>query len=197
MGNRLTKIYTKTGDDGTTGLGTGERVAKDDVRVSAYGRVDELNSHIGLLRAQLQTGQYDLSGYDAMPSYDAMLSQIQHELFNLGGELCMPTYELLDKDITERLEQQIDAFNANLPVLKDFILPAGSLSCAQAHVARSVCRHAERMMVTLHQRDNNVSDTALSYINRLSDWLFVFARVVARLDGGSEVLWQKGTQSSS
>lgn len=183
MGNRLSKIYTKTGDDGTTGLGTGKRVPKDDLRVAAYGRVDELNSHVGLLRAQLvQAGH---------KQFDPLLSKIQHELFNLGGELCMPDISLMDAKGIERLEAEMDSFNDDLPALKDFILPAGSLPCAQAHVARTVCRHAERDIVTLQNRDQNITPVARTYINRLSDWLFIFARVVSRLDGGQEVLWQK------
>lgn len=184
MGNRLTKIYTRTGDDGTTGLGNGERVPKDDLRVAAYGRVDELNSHIGLLRAYVHTSPES-------STYDDMLSQIQHELFNLGGELCIPTHSILTQASIDHLESQIDTFNAHLPVLKDFILPAGSVACSQAHIARCVCRHAEREMVALQKRDANLNVLALGYINRLSDWLFVFARTLARLEGGTEVLWQK------
>lgn len=188
MGNRLSKIYTRTGDEGTTGLGTGERVAKDDLRVAAYGRVDELNSHIGLLRAQLVHAGHD--------RFESMLSKIQHELFNLGGELCMPDTELMVNDAVVRLEAEMDFFNNSLPSLKDFILPAGSLPCAQAHVTRTVCRHAERDIVSLHNRDQNITAIARKYINRLSDWLFIFARVVSRLDGGQEVLWQKDAADS-
>lgn len=186
MGHRLSKIYTKTGDDGTTGLGDGSRVNKDDLRVEAYGTVDELNSFIGVLRAQLEAASspfpHDL---------DDHLSRIQHELFNLGGELCIPNYRLVKENSISRLEQEIDQMNASLPMLKDFILPAGSLAVSYAHAARSICRRAERHVFSLSQRDGNISNTALHYLNRLSDWLFVAARHIAKEDGRGEVLWQK------
>lgn len=183
MGHRLSKIYTRTGDDGTTGLGDGQRVNKDDLRVEAYGTVDETNSTIGLLRAHLNHDK-------AQPHpLDAALSQIQHELFDLGGELCIPNYRILQPQCVERLEQQIDQMNEALPMLKNFILPAGNLATAQAHVARTVCRRAERQVTRLAKRDTDVSPLALHYLNRLSDWLFVAARTIAREHGGSEVLW--------
>ena len=186
MGHRLSKIYTRTGDDGTTGLGDGSRVPKDDLRVDAYGTVDELNSFIGVLRAQLATISspfpHDL---------DATLSRIQHELFDLGGELCIPDYRLLLESSITRLEHSIDSMNEHLPMLKDFILPAGSLATSYAHAARAICRRAERLTYSLSQRDGNISPFALQYLNRLSDWLFVAARHIAREDGGTEVLWQK------
>lgn len=179
MGHRLSKIYTKTGDDGTTGLGDGSRVAKDSLRVEAYGTVDELNSFIGLLRAELADDHH----------MQTLLSRIQHELFDLGGELCIPGYVLVKAESISRLEQAIDAFNDNLPPLKDFILPAGGKAASLTHVARTVCRRAERRVFTLSQHED-ISALALQYLNRLSDYLFVAARVLARESGGGEVLWQ-------
>ena len=134
MGHRLSKIYTKTGDDGTTGLGDGSRVAKDSLRVEAYGTVDELNSCMGLLRAELADDH----------AMQPLLSRIQHELFDLGGELCIPNFILIKEESIARLEQAIDAMNENLPPLKDFILPAGGKAASTCHIARSVCRRAER-----------------------------------------------------
>lgn len=187
MGHRLSKIYTKTGDNGSTGLGDGTRVPKDHIRVEAYGTVDELNSFIGVLRAQLEVASSPFPH-----SLDSILSRIQHELFDLGGELCIPHYRLLKQGSIEKLEQDIDRMNEHLPMLKDFILPAGSLATSYAHAARSICRRAERHVFTLSQLDNSdISTTALQYLNRLSDWLFVAARHIAREDGGTEVLWQK------
>lgn len=188
MGHRLSKIYTRTGDDGTTGLGDGQRVSKDDLRVEAYGTVDETNSAIGLLRAQLN------HGLDAPHELDAALSRIQHELFDLGGELCIPNYRILQPQCVERLEQQIDQMNESLPMLKNFILPAGNLATAQAHMARTICRRAERHVTTLAKRDSDISPLALHYLNRLSDWLFVASRSIAHEHGGSEVLWVRQDQ---
>jgi cob(I)alamin adenosyltransferase len=182
MGHRLSKIYTRTGDDGTTGLGDGQRVDKDDLRVDTYGTVDELNSAIGLLRASLAERH-------PTPDLDSTLSRIQHELFDLGGELCIPNYRILQPECVTRLETSIDAMNETLPMLKNFILPAGNVATAQAHMARAICRRAERLLTTLTKRDADVSPLALHYLNRLSDWLFVAARVISRLDGGTEVLW--------
>jgi cob(I)alamin adenosyltransferase len=187
MGHRLSKIYTRTGDDGSTGLGDGARVRKDHLRVEAYGTVDETNAAIGLLRAHLpNTTAHPL---------DAMLSRIQHELFDLGGELCIPNYRILQPICIERLEQHLDGMNEHLPMLKNFILPAGNLAAAQAHVARTVCRRAERRVTTLAQQDDDVSPLALQYLNRLSDWLFVAARTLAREAGGQEVLWVRQDQA--
>lgn len=180
MGNRLSKIYTKTGDDGTTGLGDGSRVAKDNLRVEAYGTVDELNSFVGLLRAELADTH----------AMQLLLSRIQHELFDLGGELCIPNFILIKVDAITRLENAIDHLNQNLPPLKDFILPAGGKAASTCHVARSVCRRAERRVYSLSQQES-ISPLALQYLNRLSDYLFVAARVLAREHGGSEVLWQR------
>jgi cob(I)alamin adenosyltransferase len=178
MGNRLSKIYTRTGDDGSTGLGDGTRVSKDSARVTAYGTVDELNSCLGVLIAS-----------DVPADLADSLTQIQHELFDLGGELCIPGHAaIFDADIT-RLENKLDALNADLPPLKDFILPGGNLAAAHCHVARTVARRAEREVVTLSHHDA-VRSEAIRYLNRLSDLLFVMARVLTRRNGGSEVLWQ-------
>lgn len=178
MGNRLSKIYTRTGDDGTTGLGDGTRVAKDSARVAAYGTVDELNSAIGLLVAQ--GIREDLA---------ETLTEIQHELFDLGGELCIPGSALIDTTDIERLERRLDALNEDLPPLKDFILPGGGLAASSCHLARTICRRAEREVVTLSHHDA-VRPEAIRYLNRLSDLLFVMARVLARGDGHGEVLWK-------
>lgn len=181
MGHRLSKIYTRTGDDGSTGLGDGSRVAKDDMRVEAYGEADELNACIGLLRAELP------AGHDAQ----ALLGDIQHELFDLGGELCIPGYTLLKAEQVTRLETAIDQLNEKLPPLKEFILPGGSRPASLAHVARTVCRRAERRVHALARREDNVGALPLQYLNRLSDYLFVLARTLARENGGSEVLWDR------
>ncbi len=177
MGNRLSKIYTKTGDDGTTGLGDGSRVAKDSARVIAYGTVDEANSCIGLLLAgTLPDDVRDL------------LIRIQHQLFDLGGELCIPGHAAIHDTDVEALEARLDHYNDDLPPLKDFILPGGGEAAARCHVARTVVRRAERDTVTLSRHDA-VRPQAIRYLNRLSDLLFVLARVLARADGHGEVLW--------
>ncbi|MES3040908.1 MAG: cob(I)yrinic acid a,c-diamide adenosyltransferase [Pseudomonadota bacterium] len=180
MGHRLTKIYTRTGDDGSTGLGDGTRVRKDAVRVEAYGTTDEANAQIGVLRASLAVNH----------GAQVMLEHIQHDLFDVGGELCIPGYTLVTAAYIERLESAIDAVNADLPPLKDFILPGGSMAAAQAHVARTICRRAERRTFTLSESES-INPLALQYLNRLSDYLFVLARQLAREDGGQEVLWRK------
>jgi cob(I)alamin adenosyltransferase len=181
MGHRLSKIYTRTGDDGSTGLGDGSRVPKDHARVEAYGTVDELNAVIGLLRAELPADH---------PA-QARLDEVQHDLFDLGGELCIPGYELLKADGIAALETDIDTLNEALPMLKEFILPGGSRAAAQAHVARTVCRRAERRVHTLAGLEANIKPTPLQYLNRLSDYLFVLARSLARENGGSEVMWNR------
>jgi len=177
VGNRLSKIYTRTGDDGTTGLGDGSRIAKDSARVSAYGTVDEANSAIGVvLAADLPT---DIS---------ALLTTVQHQMFDLGGELCIPGHAaIFDADITA-LEQALDHHNAALPPLKDFILPGGGEAAARCHLARTIVRRAERETVTLGHHDS-VRPQAIQYLNRLSDLLFVLSRVLARASGHGEVLW--------
>ena len=186
MGHRLSKIYTRTGDSGTTGLGDSSRVAKDDLRIGALGDVDELNSCIGILRAQIT-----ISSIEDKAAWDKSLSLIQHWLFDLGGEVCIPNYNMVLPVAVEFLENEIDRMNEDLPMLKDFILPAGTLACSYAHQARSVCRRAERSLMTVHSRDQNIQATSLQLLNRLSDWLFVASRTLQRAEGGSEVLWQK------
>lgn len=179
MGHRLSKIYTRTGDDGTTGLGDGSRVAKDSARVTAYGTVDEANSCIGLLLAcPIDDGIRQL------------LTGVQHQLFDLGGELCIPGHAAIHDADIDRLEQQLDRYNADLPALKDFILPAGGEAAARCHLARTIVRRAEREAVTLARHDP-VRPQAIRYLNRLSDLLFVLARVLARADGQGEVLWSR------
>jgi len=180
MGNRLSKIYTRTGDKGTTGLGDGSRVDKDNLRVETFGTVDELNSLVGLVLAS-----------ELDDSIRACLTRTQHELFDLGGELCMPGYTLVPEGCVDQLESDLDNFNENLPPLKDFILPGGSESAARCHLARTVCRRAERLMVSLAKVED-VNEVSLRYLNRLSDLLFVLARVLARANGGKEVIWIHG-----
>ena len=179
MGNRLSKIYTRTGDDGSTGLGDGSRVAKDSLRVEAYGSVDETNSCIGVVLAQSSLP----------PDVRRCLTDVQHDLFDLGGELCIPGHRVIAASQVERLERELDALNENLPPLKDFILPGGGAAAAACHVARSVCRRAERRCWTLAGAET-VAPEALHYLNRLSDLLFVMARVLARAENGSEVVWR-------
>jgi cob(I)alamin adenosyltransferase len=180
MGNRLTKIYTRTGDDGTTGLGDGSRVRKDDARVEAYGTVDEANSAIGVVLA--------VAGIP--PRIATTLLEIQHDLFDLGGELCIPGMQMISADQVTHLEEVLDELNEPLPALKDFILPGGGPAAAACHVARTVCRRAERRTTTL-TAESEVRVEVLHYLNRLSDLLFVMARVLARHENGSEVLWRR------
>lgn len=178
---RLTRIYTRQGDDGSTGLADGRRVRKHDARIEAIGDVDELNSVIGLLRAHLP----------AEPVIDSILESIQHRLFDIGGELAMPGHTFATDAWATRLETWLDEFNAAVPPLQEFVLPGGNVPAAQCHQARAVCRRAERSLIRLSEQ-NPVNSAALKYMNRLSDLLFVLARVLARRDGGAEVLWQKG-----
>ena len=188
MGNRLSKIYTRTGDDGTTGMADGSRLSKADALFNTMGDIDELNSHLGMVRTLLTKAP---THHDETTNHDLMhtLTIIQHLLFNLGGELAMPEYQgVNDKHITW-LETQIDRLNSTLSPLKDFILPTGSALVSQLHIARSVCRRAERQAVALHtERHDAIRDTALSFINRLSDWLFVAARFCTETSH-TEVLW--------
>ena len=178
MGNRLTQIATRTGDDGTTGLGDNTRVSKASGRPQAMGDVDELNSHIGLLMCEsLPTDMREL------------LIDVQHQLFNLGGELSMPGYELLKDDGLLQLDQALARYNAELPRLQEFILPAGTRAACQAHVCRTVARRAERAVVAL-QAAEQMRPAPRQYLNRLSDLLFVLSRVLGRMDGGSEVYWK-------
>ncbi len=177
MGNRLSKIYTRTGDDGTTGLGDGTRVGKDSARVNAYGTVDEANSSIGVVLAA-----------QVPDDIRKLLTTVQHQLFDLGGELCIPGHAAISAGDVDALERQLDQYNEALPPLKDFILPAGGEAAARCHLARTIVRRAERETVTLARHDA-VRPEAIRYLNRLSDLLFVLARVLARADGQGEVLW--------
>ncbi len=181
MGHRLSKIYTRTGDDGTTGLGDGTRTAKDAARVEAYGTVDEVNSAVGLVLA-----------VPRLPNaVAACLTEVQHDLFDLGGELCIPGHRAITAEFVTRLEQTLDQFNSRLPPLKEFILPGGGPAAAACHLARTVCRRAERRVTSL-ARVEPLAPEVTQYLNRLSDLLFVLARVLARHEGGSEVLWKRG-----
>lgn len=184
MGNRLSRIYTRTGDDGTTGLGDGSRTAKDSLRVEAFGTLDELNALLGVVLA-----------HDNIPeNIGYALTEIQHQLFDLGGELCIPGHTAIQGSHVEFLETTLDTLNAELPALKEFILPGGSPAAASCHLARTVCRRAERRTFSL-SREETVNAEALRYLNRLSDLLFVMARTLARHNGGREVLWrhERGT----
>ena len=177
MGNRLSKIYTRTGDGGTTGLGDGSRIAKDSARVAAYGTVDEANSAIGLVLAA-----------DIQPDIADLLTKVQHQLFDLGGELCIPGHAAIHEADISALEVALDHFNDPLPPLREFILPGGGEAAARCHLARTIVRRAERETVTL-ARHETVRAEAIGYLNRLSDLLFVLARVLARASGHGEVLW--------
>jgi cob(I)alamin adenosyltransferase len=181
MGNRLTKICTRTGDNGTTGLGDGSRTGKDDPRIEAIGSIDELNSLLGLLLS------HELPG-----DMQARLSRVQHCLFDLGGELCLPGQSariVLGVEQAGELETALDELNADLPPLKEFILPGGSPAAAVCHLARTVCRRAERRVVSL-DRTGAVNPAAIAYLNRLSDLLFVMARQLNRLAGKPDVYWR-------
>ncbi|MDX1499703.1 MAG: cob(I)yrinic acid a,c-diamide adenosyltransferase [Woeseiaceae bacterium] len=180
MGKRLSKIYTRTGDDGTTGLGDGSRVAKDSLRVEAYGTVDEANSAIGVVLAE-----------PTVPDgVAAILGDVQHDLFELGGELCIPGHSAITDAFIERLERHLDALNEDLPALDDFILPGGGRAAAACHIARTVVRRAERRVTRLAHSEL-VRPEVHRYLNRLSDLLFVCARVLARAESGKEVLWDR------
>lgn len=180
MGHRLSKIYTRTGDDGSTGLGDGSRVPKDSLRVEAYGTVDEANSAIGTVLAHASVP-------DAVRT---CLVEVQHDLFELGGELCIPGHSAVTGTMVERLEHELDGFNDGLPPLKDFILPGGGPAAAACHVARTVIRRAERRVSSL-AHDEDVGGDVLRYLNRLSDLLFVIARRLAREESGQEVIWNR------
>jgi cob(I)alamin adenosyltransferase len=179
MGKRLSKIATRTGDDGSTGLGDGSRSPKDALRIVAIGEVDELNSNLGLLLTE-----------DLPPEIQSALLEIQHDLFDLGGELCIPGYSLLKEAQVLRLDEWLAQYNASLPALQEFILPGGSRPAALAHVCRTVCRRAERAMVAL-AREETVNPAPRQYVNRLSDLLFVLARTLNRAGGGNDVLWER------
>ena len=178
MGNRLSQIATRTGDNGTTGLGNNERVSKDSSRVRAMGDVDELNSHLGVLLCE------------PMPeTVRALLVEVQHQLFNLGGELSIPGFELLKGEAVVALDEALANFNAALPKLQEFILPAGTRAASLAHVCRTVARRAEREVVALGNAEA-LNDAPRQYLNRLSDLMFVLARVLNRMDGGDDVYWK-------
>lgn len=180
MGNRLSKIYTRTGDDGSTGLADGNRIAKNAQRVEAMGMADELNCHLAIVIEHLATD-------DAI---GAILRRIQHHLFDLGGEFAIPGSRVIGDSHIEWLEQTLDQYNGSLPPLKNFILPGGTPAAAQCHLARAVCRRAERVVVALGHEDS-INTASRHYLNRLSDLLFVLARTLARRDGGQEVLWEQ------
>jgi cob(I)alamin adenosyltransferase len=183
-GNRLSKIVTRTGDAGTTGLGDGSRTTKDSLRIDAIGEIDELNSSLGVLLCE------------EMPeAIRSALLDVQNDLFDLGGELCLPGMEVIKEIQITRLEEAAEDFNADLPMLKEFILPGGTRAAALAHLSRTVCRRAERAMVRLHNAEN-LSDPARRYINRLSDLLFILGRALNRAGGRGDVLWQKGKNAA-
>jgi cob(I)alamin adenosyltransferase len=179
MGYRLSRIYTKTGDQGTTGLGDGSRVSKDDLRIECCGEIDELNSFVGLLLA-----------HDLPANLAECLTEVQHDLFDLGGELSIPGHSILTEDRVPALERMLDELNRDLTPLREFILPGGGRAAAVCHLARAVCRRAERRLVALHGREP-VGDVALRYLNRLSDLLFVMARSINRAEGRADVLWNR------
>lgn len=178
MGNRLTQIATRTGDNGSTGLGDNTRVSKSSLRVHAMGEVDELNSNIGVLLCE-----------DMPADVRAVLVEIQHQLFNLGGELSIPGFELLKPEAVLALDQALETYNAALPRLQEFILPAGTRAAALAHVCRTVARRAERAVVGL-EAEASLTETLRQYLNRLSDLMFVLARVLNRMHGGDDVYWK-------
>jgi len=178
MGHRLSKIYTRTGDEGTTGLGDGTRVAKDHPRVEAIGCIDELNSAIGTVLA------YEIPG-----AIRECFNKVQHTLFDLGGELSIPNRQVTTEEDVSYLESVLDDLNEELPRLKEFILPSGGLATSHCHLARCICRRAERRCWTFAKAEQ-INPQALAYINRLSDLLFVACRILARHENGAEVLWQ-------
>ncbi len=183
-GNRLSKIVTRTGDAGTTGLGDGSRTTKDSLRIDAIGEVDELNSGLGVLLCE-----------DLPAAVRSALLDVQNDLFDLGGELCLPGMNIIKDAQVARLEELADEFNTDLPMLKEFILPGGTRAAALAHLSRTVCRRAERSMVRLHAAEP-LSEPARRYINRLSDLLFILGRVLNRAGGRGDVLWQKGKNAA-
>ena len=179
MGHRLSKIYTRTGDAGTTGLGNGNRVSKNSLRIHTLGEVDEVNASIGVLLCE-----------ELPEDVRALLTNVQHDLFDLGGEVCIPGMEMITAKQVQHLEDELDRFNDDLEPLKDFILPGGTRAAALCHQARTICRRAERMIVALGQEEA-VNDAPRQYLNRLSDLLFVLGRVLNRAGGRGDVLWQK------
>ena len=185
MGNRLTQIATRTGDAGTTGLGNNQRVSKNSLRVHAMGEVDELNSHIGVLLCE-----------DMASDVRHVLVEIQHQLFNLGGELSIPGFELLKDEAVMALDEALERYNAQLPKLEEFILPAGTRGASLAHVCRTVARRAERAVVALGNEES-IREAPRQYLNRLSDLMFVLARVLNRMHGGDDVYWKSERMKKS
>ncbi|HEY0337923.1 MAG TPA: cob(I)yrinic acid a,c-diamide adenosyltransferase, partial [Burkholderiales bacterium] len=180
MGKRLTKIYTRTGDDGTSGLADGSRVSKSSPRIEAIGAVDELNSTIGVLLAE-----------ELPPTLRSAITSVQHDLFDLGGELSVPGHDIISAAHVARVERELDALNSRLPALTDFVLPGGCRAAAAAHISRAVCRRAERRLVTLAEREA-MPPLLIQYLNRLSDFLFVAARALNAHSGDGDVLWEQG-----
>ena len=180
MAKRLTRIYTRTGDDGTTGLSDGSRTPKDAIRIDVIGEIDELNSALGLVLAE-----------DLPQEMRASLLAVQNDLLDLGGELCLPGHSIINEGHVGRLEEELEHLNATLPALKDFVLPGGSRAAAAAHLSRTICRRAERRVVTL-ARSEAVAPQVRQYLNRLSDLMFVVARALNLHAGGADVLWQQG-----
>ncbi len=185
MGHRLSKITTRTGDGGETGLGDGTRVSKSSARIHALGDVDELNSALGILLCEPMP-----------PDLGALLTDIQHDLFDLGGEMAIPGYHLVKEAQVERLDAELERLNADLHPLKEFILPGGTRAAALSHLARTICRRAERSVIAA-AAESQVPDTSRQYLNRLSDLLFVIGRTFNRLDGRGDVLWQRGRAQDS
>jgi len=182
MGNRLSKIYTRTGDKGTTGLGDGSRINKDSLRVEAMGDVDELNAVIGILLTE------------PLPELiSSALTRVQHDLFDLGGEICIPGHSMVKPERVDALENTLDALNDALEPLKEFILPGGTRAAAYCHLARTVCRRAERQLIKLH-REEQVTEISLQYLNRLSDLLFVMCRSINQFSNVPDVLWKNESQ---
>jgi cob(I)alamin adenosyltransferase len=179
MGNRLSKIYTKTGDSGTTGLGDGSRISKDSLRINAIGEIDELNCNLGLLL-----------NHKLREDMRLLIFDIQHDLFDIGGELSIPNSRFITEDAVTKIESAIDLYNEELPPLKEFILPGGSPSASAAHVCRAICRRVERVVFKANPVDS-INPYLISYINRLSDFLFVAARILSRDSGTGEVMWQR------
>ncbi len=184
MGNRLSKIYTRTGDDGTTGLGDGKRVNKDSLRVEAMGEVDELNAVIGIMLTE-----------PLSEIIRSTLTRVQHDLFDLGGEVCIPGYVMVKAERVGALENVLDELNDGLAPLKEFILPGGCRAAAYCHLARTVCRRAERQLIRL-SREETVTEISLQYLNRLSDLLFVMCRVINKDAGFADVLWKNENPAS-
>ena len=185
MGFRLSKIYTRTGDSGTTGMADGSRVSKDSLRMHAIGEVDELNSMLGLVINKCQ-----------LDDTHQNLTTIQHDLFNLGGQLAMPDYVMINQARVDWLETSLDQMNENLAPLKEFILPGGSEAASFCHMARAICRRVERVMVALNSAET-INAEMMAYINRLSDWLFVASRYLNKAEGEAEVYWQSGRIKTS